>query len=58
MGQYICGDLACPLYVRGKKVSAGTLLDETLDLQARIQRLHKGINVFLDRVTATVDSAA
>jgi hypothetical protein len=51
VGQYICADLACPLYVRGKKVSAGTLLDETLDQESRIERLTKGLDAFLARVT-------
>lgn len=52
VGQYICSDLACPLYVRGKKISAGTLLDETLDLSARIARLQKGLDGFLNKITA------
>ena len=52
VGQYICTDLACSLYVRGIKVSAGTLLDETLDQDARIARVRKGLDVFLNRVTA------
>jgi hypothetical protein len=54
VGQYICSDLACSLYVRGRKVSAGTLLDETLDLPARIARVRKGLDAFLGRVTAPV----
>jgi hypothetical protein len=52
VGQYICSDLACPLYVRGRKISAGTLLDETLDTPARIARLHQGLDAFLARITA------
>jgi hypothetical protein len=51
VGQYICADLACSLYVRGKKVSAGTLLDETLTLDARIKRARTGLDGFLRRVT-------
>lgn len=50
VGQYICADLACSLYVRGKKVSAGTLLDETLDLESRIARTRLGLDAFLTRV--------
>jgi hypothetical protein len=38
--------------VRGKKISAGTLLDETLDLQARIARVEKGLDAFLNKITA------
>jgi hypothetical protein len=52
VGQYICSDLACSLYVRGKKISAGTLLDETLDLPARIARVEKGLDAFLSKITA------
>ena len=52
VGQYICSDLACSLYVRGKKISAGTLLDETLDLPARIARVEKGLDAFLNKITA------
>lgn len=52
VGQYICADLACSLYARGLKVSAGTLLDETLDQDARIARVRKGLDAFLNRVTA------
>ena len=52
VGQYICSDLACSLYVRGKKVSAGTLLDETLDLESRIARVRKGVDAFLGRIIA------
>jgi hypothetical protein len=52
VGQYICSDLACSLYARGKKISAGSLLDETLDLDARIARVRKGLDAFLDRITA------
>ena len=51
VGQYICSDLACPLYVRGKKISAGTLLDETLDVPARIARLEKGLDAFITKIT-------
>lgn len=50
VGQYICADLACSLYIRGKKVSAGTLLDETLDLTSRIERVRSGLDLFLKRV--------
>jgi hypothetical protein len=52
VGQYICSDLACSLYVRGKKISAGSLLDETLDVDARIERVRRGLDLFLARITA------
>ena len=50
VGQYICSDLACSLYARGKKISAGSLLDETLDRDARIARVAKGLDSFLNRI--------
>ena len=52
VGQYICSDLACSLYARGRKISAGSLLDETLDLDSRIERVRKGLELFLERITA------
>lgn len=54
VGQYICADLACSLYVRGRKVSAGTLLDETLDLETRIARVRAGVEAFVRRVAPGV----
>ncbi len=44
--------------MRGKKVSAGTLLDETLDQQSRIERLNRGLDAFLARVTGTAATTA
>jgi hypothetical protein len=58
VGQYICSDLACPLYVRGKKVSAGTLLDETLDLESRIARMRTGLGAFFTRVAPELAAGA
>lgn len=53
VGEYICTDLACSLYIRGKKVSVGDPLDETLDLEAKIARLRRGLGAFLDKITST-----
>jgi hypothetical protein len=50
VGQYICGDLACSLYIRGKKISVGAVADETLDLSSRIARLEAGVDAFIGRV--------
>ena len=50
VGQYICSDLACSLYVRGKKTSAGSLLDETLDQESKIERVNRGLDAFLSRI--------
>jgi hypothetical protein len=49
VGQYICGDLACSLYIRGK-ISTGAVVDESLDLPARIARLEAGVDAFIGRV--------
>lgn len=49
-GIYICRDLACSLYVRGKKVSGAPSLRETLSLEASVDRLHRNLDQFVDRV--------
>ncbi|WP_344238238.1 FBP domain-containing protein [Actinocorallia libanotica] len=52
VGQYLCGDLACSLYLRGRKVSAGgRLVEETLTLEEKVARLHANLNAFLDKIT-------
>jgi hypothetical protein len=51
VGQYLCTDLACSLYARGRKHAAvGADLDETLTLEARIGRTRANLHTFLDRV--------
>jgi hypothetical protein len=51
VGTYICSDLACPLYVRGKKVSAlGARFEESLSLDAQIARMMGNLETFLDQV--------
>lgn len=49
-GIYMCRDLACSLYVRGKKVSGAASLRETLTLDASVERLHRNLDQFVDRV--------
>ncbi len=49
-GIYICRDLACSLYVRGKKVSRAASLRETLTLEASVERLRRNLDQFVDRV--------
>jgi hypothetical protein len=52
VGQYLCGDLACSLYVRDKKQSvAGGDLDEHLTLDERIARVQANLDAFLHKVT-------
>lgn len=49
-GLYICRDLACSLYVRGKKVPGAARLRETLTLDAAVERLNRNLDQFVDRV--------
>ncbi|CAM5304075.1 MULTISPECIES: FBP domain-containing protein [Streptomyces] len=51
VGTYICADLACSLYVRGKKKSelAGRH-EESLPLEDRIARMVGNLDAFLDKV--------
>jgi FBP C-terminal treble-clef zinc-finger len=53
VGAYICGDLACPLYTRGKKfTTTSTRLQEALTLEEKIGRNNANLTAFLARVTA------
>lgn len=53
VGAYICGDLACPLYVRGRKdAGVGARLPESLTLEEKIQRTVVNLTAFIARVTA------
>ncbi|SHM36052.1 FBP domain-containing protein [Streptomyces yunnanensis] len=53
VGTYLCADLACSLYVRGRKKSqlAGRH-EETLPLADRIARTVGNLDAFLDKVLA------
>ncbi|MCB5909544.1 FBP domain-containing protein [Streptomyces pinistramenti] len=51
VGAYFCADLACSLYVRGKKRSQlAARYEETLPLEDRIERLTGNLEGFLDKV--------
>ncbi|MFC9813234.1 FBP domain-containing protein [Streptomyces virginiae] len=53
VGTYICADLACSLYVRGKrhpKLRAGQQ-EESLTLEERLARMEGNLNGFVSRVT-------
>ncbi|WP_203834510.1 FBP domain-containing protein [Winogradskya humida] len=54
VGQYICADLACSLYLRGKRQPKMRLIrrEETLSLQERIDRALTNLAAFTDRVAA------
>ncbi len=54
VGIYVCEDLACPLYVRGKrqpKLRAGRY-EESLDLDERLARMSDNLDAFVAKVTA------
>ncbi|WP_422739457.1 FBP domain-containing protein [Micromonospora sp. WMMD729] len=50
VGAYVCSDLACSLYLRGKK-AAGRRIDETITLTEKIDRTTGHLAAFLRRVT-------
>ena len=52
VGRYLCDDLDCSLYLRGRKESmAGRDLEESLTLEEKIARLHANLDAFLSRIT-------
>ncbi|WP_105975118.1 FBP domain-containing protein [Streptomyces geranii] len=53
VGAYMCGDLCCSLYVRGRKdAGAGARLHETITLEEKIRRTVGNLAAFVARVTA------
>lgn len=50
VGTYICADLQCSLYVRGKRVSDMGRLPESLSVEGKIERLRTNLDAFLARV--------
>ncbi|WP_069467200.1 FBP domain-containing protein [Actinacidiphila rubida] len=51
---YMCADLACSLYVRGRKTSAlAKRLEETLTLDEQIARTRRNLDGFLGKVLQT-----
>jgi FBP C-terminal treble-clef zinc-finger len=53
VGAYICSDLACSLYLRGKKdAGPGGRLHESLTLDEQITRTVGNLTGFLDKVVA------
>ena len=53
VGAYICSDLACPLYVRGKKeAGVGARPHESLTLEEKIQRTVANLAAFIAKVTS------
>ncbi|MEW2614444.1 FBP domain-containing protein [Streptomyces sp. NPDC047880] len=53
VGAYMCTDLACSLYVRGKKApEAGSRFEESLTVEEQIARTRSQLSAFLDKVSA------
>jgi len=53
VGVYMCSDLACSLYVRGKKeTGVGARLQESLTLEEKIRRTVANLATFIARVGA------
>ena len=54
VGEYLCADLACSLYLRGKRQPRGRLVrqEESLSLDERIDRALTNLNGFVKRVTS------
>ncbi|MGW0611613.1 FBP domain-containing protein [Streptomyces sp. NPDC002788] len=52
VGAYMCTDLACSLYLRGKKVpETGARFEESLTLEEQIGRTMGHLTAFLDKVS-------
>ncbi|MFJ2863223.1 FBP domain-containing protein [Kitasatospora sp. NPDC087314] len=51
VGAYMCSDLACSLYVRGRK-DVGTRLHESLTVEEKIGRTVANLTAFVAKVTA------
>ena len=50
VGTYICADLQCSLYVRGKRVTDQGKLPESLTVEQKVARLDENLEAFLRRV--------
>ncbi|AZQ32623.1 FBP domain-containing protein [Streptomyces cyaneochromogenes] len=51
VGVYMCTDLACSLYVRGKKsLESGTRFEESLTVQEQIARTAGNLAAFVDKL--------
>ena len=54
VGTYVCTDLACSLYMRGKKpvVGLGGRFKERLTLEEQVERTMANLTAFVAKVTA------
>ena len=53
VGTYICSDLQCSLYVRGRRQTGGPAVYETLSVDDRVARLVTTLEDFVAKVGAT-----
>jgi treble-clef zinc-finger protein len=51
VGQYLCSDLACSVYIRGRKQSVGGAVDESLSQEEKIARTLANLDAFLAKIT-------
>ncbi|WP_184981950.1 FBP domain-containing protein [Sphaerisporangium rubeum] len=53
VGQYLCTDLACSLYTRGKRKAPGAeIVEESLTVADKVARTRSHLFSFVDKVTA------
>lgn len=52
VGAYFCADLACSLYLRGKKQTGLLRYEESLTLEERVDRTLTNVHAFVDKVLA------
>jgi FBP C-terminal treble-clef zinc-finger len=52
VGAYLCSDLACSLYTRGRKETAGGDFEETLTVEERVTRTRDNLAAFIAKVLA------
>ncbi|MFI5675179.1 FBP domain-containing protein [Streptomyces cellulosae] len=51
VGLYMCTDLACSLYVRGRKIpDSGARFEESLTLEEQIARTTRNLSAFLEKL--------
>lgn len=50
VGLYVCADLACSLYVRGRKQTVGGAVDRGMSVEEKIARTVGNLEAFLDKI--------
>ena len=50
VGTYVCADLDCSLFARGRRSSGTIVMEERLSVEERVERLDHNLDVFLARV--------